>query len=105
MAFSVPFMSQLQPHKKKEMEARHPSRPPHGANSPAPVDGASGHGGAKSVHTLAIGTGDILTLAYQYLFKMSERGVPLPMLCPDTVCYEHHFPRGWYHHDDASPEF
>ena len=45
---------------------------------------------------LSSGHGDCLVQLYPFLAKMQERGEQLPVAFPETLCYEHHFPRGWY---------
>jgi hypothetical protein len=46
---------------------------------------------------LSVGSGDCLVLMFPLLAKLHERGASLPFIFPETVCYEHHFPRGWYY--------
>jgi hypothetical protein len=61
----------------------------------------SGHGAAtlsSSTYNvdLELAAGDVLVVAFAYILRMSEKGIPLPFRVPPTVAYEHHFPRAWY---------
>lgn len=53
--------------------------------------GNAGHGLMGSGHS-----SDCLVSMYPLLFRLFEKGAGLPFLVPETVCYEHHFPRGWF---------
>ena len=46
---------------------------------------------------VSVGSGDCLVMMFPLLAKLHERGATLPFCFPETVCYEHHFPRGWYY--------
>jgi hypothetical protein len=39
---------------------------------------------------------DALVFMYPLLNRLTEKGASLPFRFPDTVLYEHHFPRGWF---------
>jgi hypothetical protein len=53
---------------------------------------------------MALGSGDFLVLAFAYIQRMSDRGIDLPFKIPQTITYEHHFPRAWYVLDDNHNE-
>jgi hypothetical protein len=45
---------------------------------------------------LSTGNGDILVQMFGFLAKMQEKGEKIPIAFPETITYEHHFPRGWF---------
>lgn len=46
---------------------------------------------------------DPLVHVFFLLNRLYEKGAPMPFLFPETVCYEHHFPRGWYSLEKEPP--
>ena len=60
---------------------------------------------SESVVHLSCGRGDPLVLTFALVARILEKWGETPFRFPDTVCYEHHFPRAWYGFEtDASQQ-
>eukprot|EP00756_Hemistasia_phaeocysticola_P064118 Hpha_TRINITY_DN7545_c0_g1::TRINITY_DN7545_c0_g1_i1::g.18953::m.18953 len=79
-----------------------PAPPPDGRRRASPRRPAAGASWQKS-HPLE-GDG-LLCMLYQYLFKKNKSFLSCPNVkIPDTVVYEHNFPRAWYTYDFKNQE-